>query len=519
MFELFAHRPAHVDLVVRAMHDRALAGGGRAGRRNGPGGRASAMPRFELPARPGVAARTARLSIRFGRLELRPPKENRNLPSRSRWLMSTFARRPRRRCRRRHQAGALAVADHPRRRDGRGRARRRRALCEALEDRGFPHHEAQGLRHRRPADRPEDPRNRLVLACLLAATVVLQMTAERDGGAGGRALRPLTDAFDPEDRRQLLEAISRDLEGRTKRQKNPHPKGSFAFATWVCARLGGWTGYYGKPGPVVDPERMDRIPVAQARRTPRSPDRESGNETCESDRPPDGADAGTRRPRLPDRARAAARPADLHAPTDDDVAALVDRLLADRAGEPVWVFAYGSLIWKPVFAPAEVARAASRAGWHRAVLHPSSSSFRGTPEPPGPDDGARAAAAAAPASLYARSPGADPRADAARASSAARCPSVEIRSTMPLDLASHRRRPDAGADRSGPAPARPAPCRGLPPEAAARQTRPAPAATAAPAPTTCYQHRLPPRGAGHPRPQPLAAAGAGGRRDRALWGA
>jgi len=34
-------------------------------------------------------------------------------------------------------------------------------------------------------------------------------------------------------------------------QRNPHPKGSLAFATWVCARLGGWTGYYGKPGPIV----------------------------------------------------------------------------------------------------------------------------------------------------------------------------------------------------------------------------------------------------------------------------
>ncbi|MEG3144607.1 hypothetical protein U1839_08060, partial [Sphingomonas sp. RT2P30] len=40
-------------------------------------------------------------------------------------------------------------------------------------------------------------------------------------------------------------------EGKTERQKNPHPKGSLAYAAWVCARLGGWTGYYGKPGPVV----------------------------------------------------------------------------------------------------------------------------------------------------------------------------------------------------------------------------------------------------------------------------
>ena len=41
------------------------------------------------------------------------------------------------------------------------------------------------------------------------------------------------------------------LEGKTARQKNPHAKGSLAYAAWVCARLGGWTGYYGKPGPIV----------------------------------------------------------------------------------------------------------------------------------------------------------------------------------------------------------------------------------------------------------------------------
>jgi hypothetical protein len=49
----------------------------------------------------------------------------------------------------------------------------------------------------------------------------------------------------------LLEAFCNKLEGKTERQKNPHPKGSLAYAAWVCARLGGWTGYYGKPGPVV----------------------------------------------------------------------------------------------------------------------------------------------------------------------------------------------------------------------------------------------------------------------------
>jgi hypothetical protein len=58
------------------------------------------------------------------------------------------------------------------------------------------------------------------------------------------------DAFDPEDQ-PLLEAVSKRLEGRTTRQKNPHPKGTLAFAAWVIARLGSWDGYYGKPGPKV----------------------------------------------------------------------------------------------------------------------------------------------------------------------------------------------------------------------------------------------------------------------------
>ena len=94
------------------------------------------------------------------------------------------------------------------------------------------------------------PRNKLILACFIAATVVMQMVGARDGLHNGPGLRPLTDAFDPSDQ-PILQALNAELEGKTKRQQNPHPKESLAFATWVCARLGGWTGYYGKPGPIV----------------------------------------------------------------------------------------------------------------------------------------------------------------------------------------------------------------------------------------------------------------------------
>jgi len=90
------------------------------------------------------------------------------------------------------------------------------------------------------------PFENLTTATLIAAIQVLQMVRERDGAAK----RPLQDAIDPQDQ-PALEAICQSLQGKTDKQKNPHPKGSLAYASWVCARLGGWTGYYGKPGPIA----------------------------------------------------------------------------------------------------------------------------------------------------------------------------------------------------------------------------------------------------------------------------
>jgi hypothetical protein len=85
-----------------------------------------------------------------------------------------------------------------------------------------------------------------VAAATVAAITVKQLVQARDGSTNQR----LTDAFDPDDQ-PILEAVSATLAGKTERQRNPHPKGTLAFAAWVIARLGGWTGYYGKPGPLV----------------------------------------------------------------------------------------------------------------------------------------------------------------------------------------------------------------------------------------------------------------------------
>jgi hypothetical protein len=83
-------------------------------------------------------------------------------------------------------------------------------------------------------------------AATVSAVTVMQLVRARDGATD----QTLTDVFEPEDQ-PIIEAISEKLEGKTARQKNPHPRGSLAFATWALARLGGWSGYYGKPGPLV----------------------------------------------------------------------------------------------------------------------------------------------------------------------------------------------------------------------------------------------------------------------------
>jgi hypothetical protein len=93
---------------------------------------------------------------------------------------------------------------------------------------------------------------KFVAAASVAAVTVMQLVKARDGTTG----QNLADAFEPADQ-PILEAASRQLEGKTERQKNPHPKGSLAFASWVIGRLGGWTGYYGKPGPRVMREGLE----------------------------------------------------------------------------------------------------------------------------------------------------------------------------------------------------------------------------------------------------------------------
>jgi Transposase DDE domain len=262
IYAAFAQCPTGAGMVVRAMHDRSLDDGGRLF------ATVDAMAELgrtelELPAKPGHPARKALLALRSASVEIKRRKgsKDKGLPPCLRLQIVDV----------REVGGAadggpadggpavgngaihwrllttLGAEDLARALHVTGLYRRRwliEQLFRAMKTKGFD------IEAVRIGD--EAPLGNLATATLIAALCVLQLVHARDGRTEGSSapLRPVTDAFEPRDL-PLLKALSASLEGKTERQKNPHPPDSLAFAAWVCARLGGWTGYYGKPGPAV----------------------------------------------------------------------------------------------------------------------------------------------------------------------------------------------------------------------------------------------------------------------------
>jgi hypothetical protein len=58
----------------------------------------------------------------------------------------------------------------------------------------------------------------------------------------GKSQIPASVAFSDEQQQCLLQ-MSYSLQGRTSKQQNPFPCFSLPWATWLIARLGGWSGY------------------------------------------------------------------------------------------------------------------------------------------------------------------------------------------------------------------------------------------------------------------------------------
>lgn len=246
IYDSFALRPAGVEKLVRVAQNRRLAQGGRLFEATAGFAEAGRMS-VDLPAAPGRAARTAHLALRFAAVSICKPRQGKRAAE----TPDSVAVQLVEACEIDPPAGAEAahwrlltthrVADAADARRIVGFYRQRwtiEQLFRTAKSKGFA---LEALRQR-----ADGPLEKLVVATLIAAATVMQLVAERDGALA----RPLEDGFDPHDR-LILERLSRSLEGKTQRQKNPHPEGSLAFAAWVMARLGGWTGYYGKPGPIV----------------------------------------------------------------------------------------------------------------------------------------------------------------------------------------------------------------------------------------------------------------------------
>jgi hypothetical protein len=233
-------------VLTRAMNDRRLAGGGllfatmaafpMVGQRT-----------IELPARePGRAARTARLELRFGTVEIvRPSSEwDRSLAKTVtlraievreigappgveplHWrLLTTHAIAD--------AAAAWCIVDWY----------RLRWIIEQL----FRVMKSQGLQLEDSQVASSERLVKLAAVATKAACIDIQLTQERDG----KASLPASTVFS-EAEIETLGVLSPTLEGKTERQRNPHPPQSLAAASWIIARLGGWNCYYKPPGPIT----------------------------------------------------------------------------------------------------------------------------------------------------------------------------------------------------------------------------------------------------------------------------
>lgn len=250
IYEHFARRPSNVHLIVRACQNRQIETG-TADQMNLLFSHADSLPeqgrlKVKIPAAPGRKARVTELAVRFSRVVLCKPRHG-AAPD----LPATIA------------LAMVDVRETSKPEDGEpihwrlltthevtslGEARRivdlyrMRWIIEeffhTLKTAGF-NIEAADIGN-------PQVMIKFVTAATVAAITVMQLVKARDGTTG----QSLADAFEPADQ-PILEAVSIQLEGKTARQKNPHPRGSLAFGSWVIGRLGGWTGYYGKPGPHV----------------------------------------------------------------------------------------------------------------------------------------------------------------------------------------------------------------------------------------------------------------------------
>lgn len=250
----WAMLPDHkLHLLTRVMHDRSLADGGSLYQAADKLSAADTRT-IELKATPGRAARTATLSLRFGRVRLKRPLKAgvKGLPDfveltlveaveleppqgvePVHWRLLTT-----------HQAAkatdAWQLVDWY----------RMRWTIEQF----FRVLKTQGFRIEDSQLDNADTLLKLIAVAAKAAIISLQLVQARDGQSNLHA----SVAFQANEI-DALAALQARYQARTPRQNNPHPFASLAWAAWIIARLGGWDGYPSSrpPGPITFKHGLD----------------------------------------------------------------------------------------------------------------------------------------------------------------------------------------------------------------------------------------------------------------------
>jgi Transposase DDE domain len=233
-------------VITRSMHDRKLADG--AGLYAASDAIAAAERRdVQLPARAQRPARSARLELRFGAIELARPqtKSLNHLPTSLpltvvdvrevdiapgveplHWRLLTS-----------HEVAgtedAWRIVEWY----------KQRWIIEQF----FRVLKTQGFKLEDSQLGTADRLLKLVAIAAKAAVITIQLLQARHGGQ--QSVHMVFTANEI----AALTVLNQTLEARTKRLKNPHPPDNLAWATWIIGRLGGWDGYPSSkpPGPIT----------------------------------------------------------------------------------------------------------------------------------------------------------------------------------------------------------------------------------------------------------------------------
>jgi hypothetical protein len=249
MFEMFARRPhERCHLLQRASRNRALTDGSRlfAAMAELPASFGYTIP---VPGRRNMPERTACLLVRFGALTLVRPQRSKEptesvrvfavdvaeladdaIPARERihWRLLTTHKVE-------DAAMAAQIIDWY----------RQRWHIEQL----FRILKSQGLDLEASQSEDAHALSKLAVMAAHAASRITQLVQARDGHNGVAA----GEVFEPAEI-EVMSALLPQLQGRTEKQKNPHPPDTLAWCAWIVARLGGWKGYRhseGPPGPLT----------------------------------------------------------------------------------------------------------------------------------------------------------------------------------------------------------------------------------------------------------------------------